>query len=53
MKYSHNIVNLIFYASFNQPFERMLQEMLLQLDQEMYREARVLHPHVKWCLSED
>lgn len=53
MKYNHNVMNLIFNASFNLPFERMLQEMLLQLDQKTYREARLLHPHVKWCLPKD
>lgn len=53
MKYNHNVMNLSFHASFNFRFEKMLQEVLLQLDQEMYGEARLLHPHVKWRLPKD
>lgn len=53
MKYNHSVMNLIFYASFDFPFEKMLQEVLLQLAQDMYGEARLLHPHVKWCLPKD
>lgn len=45
---NYNLINLIFfYDPCNSPFERRLQEMIPHLDQEMYREARLLHPLVK------